>query len=73
MAINAKETGDVNLDQLIDPCMLILSNASREHGLDVLLIAKNGVLDFYSAIKWSFHEFKDVHLKLRALERNVDI
>lgn len=36
----------MNLDQMIDPLMLFLGKANRERGLDVLLIVRNGVLDF---------------------------
>ena len=63
----------MNLDQLIDTSMLILSNASREWSLNVLPTTKNSVLILYREIKWSFHEFKDINMNIRAMERNLNI
>lgn len=71
MVVGVEEKGDSNLIQFIDPSMLILDDSSKETNQDILLTTRNGMLDFYRATKGSFHELKEVNLKIRALERKA--
>lgn len=49
------ELGKVDVQALIDPSMIILSDNRKEGDMDLLNIAKNSLMDNFRTIKWLFH------------------
>lgn len=55
LQIHEDMKGKVELQKLIDPAMLIMSNFSKEDNINVLNNAKNNMMDKFRSIKWLFH------------------
>ena len=53
--------GKVQMEDLIDPTLVILSDVTKEDpSMDVLNNAKNSTIDSYRATKWTFHEIQEI-------------
>lgn len=55
---------ELQMDELIDPALVVISDKSREFGMDLLNNAKNSMVESFQSIKWIFHELEDLKLRL---------
>lgn len=63
-----EKEGELQMEELIDPALVIINDKSREFGIDLLNNAKNSMFDSFRSIKWIFHELEDLKRRVR----NVD-
>ena len=61
--------GRIHLEELIDPTLVILSDNTREMGMNLLKNARNSMVDNFWSIKWIFHEIKEIKLRMKGQER----
>ena len=55
--VKENEEGKIQMEDLIDPALVILSDITKEEpNIDVLNNAKNSAIDSYRTRKWTFHE-----------------
>lgn len=62
----------VDLQKLIDPSMIILSDYNKEENMDVLNNSRNYLLDNFRSIKWLFHQVMDLKEMMGSLEGRID-
>ena len=56
--------GKIQLEELIDPSLVILSDNGRETSMNFLNNARNSLVDNFGSIKWIFHEIEEIKFKL---------
>lgn len=55
--VKDNKEGKVQMEDLIDPALVILSDITKENPqMDVLNNAKNSLMDSYRTTKWIFHK-----------------
>jgi hypothetical protein len=59
-----EKIGELKMDELIDPALVVISNKAREFGMDLLNNAKNSMVDNFRSIKWIYHELEELKLKM---------
>lgn len=68
LVVKCEESGNVDLKELIDPSMLILSYFSKEPQMDVLLTTRSSLLNNFKAITGFFHKINDINDQMKTLE-----
>lgn len=58
------------LEELIDPAILVITDNARETSMNLLNNAQNSMIDNFRSIKWSYHELDEVREKVCQLEGN---
>ena len=58
-----------NLNVLIDPAIVAISDNARETGMNLLNNARNSMIDNFRSIKWPYHELEDVRERVSQLDR----
>ena len=61
--------GKIQIEELIDPAMVILSDNAREMEMNLLNNARNNMVGNFWSIKWIFHETKEIKNRLQVVER----
>ena len=70
--VKENEEGRIQLEELIDPALVILSDITKEHlDMDVLNNVKNSMVDSYQTTKWIFHEILDLKHRMSTMEREI--
>lgn len=70
--VRENEEGRIQLEELIDPALVILSDIARENPeMDVLNNAKNSAVDSYRTTKWIYHEILELKHRFSVLEREI--
>lgn len=59
-----EKAGDLQMEELIDLALMVISDKAREFKMDLLNNAKNSLVDNFWSIKWILHELKDIKLRL---------
>ena len=63
--VRENEEGRIQIEELIDPSLIILSDISRDNlEMDVLNNAKNSIVDSYKTTKWLYHKILDLKHRL---------
>ena len=62
--------GKIQLEKLIEPTLVILSDNTREMGMNLLNNAHNSLLEKIWSIKWIFHEIEEIKFRMQGQERS---
>lgn len=61
--------GKIQLEELIDPTLVILSDNMKEMGMNLLNNAHNNLVDNFWSIKWIFHEIEEIKFRTQGKEK----
>lgn len=62
------DDGKIHLEELINVAMVVLSENSKEVGMNRLNNARNNMVDNFRSIKWIFYETKELKNRVSRLE-----
>lgn len=63
-----EKKGQLQMEELIDPAMVAITDNARETGMNFLNNARNNMIDNFRSIKWLYHKLKESKERMSELE-----